>query len=178
MVTGHVFIATSLDGYIARKNGDINWLLQLDSAKEDHGYNDFISNIDTVIMGRGTYESIKNLQPWFYTRPVIVLSKTLACTDVPSDLTGKVRFYNLSPNEIMEKLHKEGCQRAYIDGGQLIQSFISHNLINDLTITQIPILLGSGRSLFGDIPQDIHLRHIRTKTFKSGFVQSHYEIKK
>ncbi|EKT66489.1 dihydrofolate reductase family protein [Providencia alcalifaciens] len=176
MTTGHVFIATSLDGFIARDNGDIHWLLQLDSKGEDHGYDEFMANIDVIIMGRGTYESIKHIQSWFYHRPVIVLSKTLAQETIPDELIGKVYFLDLSPKEIMNRLESEGHHRAYIDGGKVIQSFISDGLINDLIITKIPILLGSGRPLFGEIPNDIHLRHIQTTTFSSGFVQSHYEI--
>lgn len=176
MTTGHVFIATSLDGFIARENSDISWLLQLDSTGEDHGYDKFIANIDVIIMGIGTYETIKHIQPWFYNRPVIVLSKTLAQETIPEELIGKVRFVDLSPKELMNTLATEGYHRAYIDGGKVVQSFISEGLICYLIITRVPILLGAGRPLFGKIPSDIYLRHLDTKTFDSGFIQSHYEI--
>lgn len=177
VTTGHVFIATSLDGFIARENGDISWLLELDSTGEDHGYDAFIANIDVIIMGRGTYETIKHIQPWFYNRPVIVLSKILTQEAIPEELIGKVRFIDLSPKEVMQILKAEGYHHAYIDGGKVVQSFISEGLIHDLIITRVPILLGSGRPLFGKIPNDIHLYHTQTKIFDSGFIQSHYEIK-
>ncbi|WP_369311868.1 dihydrofolate reductase family protein [Providencia rettgeri] len=176
MITGHVFIATSLDGYIARKNGDIEWLLQLDLPDENHGYDSFINNIDVIIMGRGTFETVCDFTPWPYQRPVVVLSSTLAAHTVPEHLVGKVRFSNHEPEKVMAMLAAQGYKRVYIDGGQVIQSFLKRGLIHDLIITQIPILLGEGRPLFGPVPQDISLKHLNTKSFQSGFIQSHYEI--
>lgn len=176
MISGHVFIATSLDGYIARKNGDIDWLQFFDSTNEDHGYHDFISNIDAIVMGRGTYETLSHMNPWPYTLPVIVLSSTLAKSTIPEHLVGKVRFMSQKPEEVMASLEQEGYQHIYIDGGQVVQSFINCGMVNDLIITRLPILLGHGRSLFGSTQQDIRLKHIRTLSFPSGFVQSHYEI--
>ncbi len=176
MISGHAFIATSLDGYIARKNGDIDWLQSFDSTNEDHGYHDFMSHIDAIVMGRGTYETLSHMTPWPYELPVIVLSSSLASLPIPEHLIGKVRFLNHLPEEAMALLEKEGHQHIYIDGGQVVQSFINSGLINKLIITRLPILLGNGRSLFGPIQQDIRLKHIQTITFPSGFVQSHYEI--
>jgi dihydrofolate reductase len=178
MITGHVFIATSLDGFIARADGDIGWLLKHDASDEDHGHGDFMRDIDAVIMGRGTFEAIRDMQPWFYSRPVLVLSATLAKQPVPADLAGKVRFTDKSPRQAMAMLEAEGCRRVYVDGGRVIQSFLLEGLINDLVITRIPILLGSGRSLFGPLPQDIHLRHVSTRSFPSGLVQSTHAIAK
>ncbi|MDH7788664.1 dihydrofolate reductase [Ochrobactrum sp. 19YEA23] len=178
MVTGHVFIATSLDGFIARENGDIDWLLARDDAGEDHGYNDFINEIDIIVMGRGTYESIRKMGDWFYTRPVLVLSAQLARQAVPSDLAGLVRFSDKSPEETMMMLKTEGAKRAYIDGGRIIQSFLSRDLISDMVITRVPVLLGAGRPLFGGGQRDVSLLHMGTRSFPSGLVQSHYEVMK
>ncbi|MGV1758189.1 dihydrofolate reductase family protein [Rhizobium sp. P44RR-XXIV] len=176
MITGHVFIATSLDGFIARDDGDIEWLLKHDASGEDHGYNDFIADIDVIIMGRGTFDTVRDMTPWFYDRPVLVLSSTLAEQPVPADLAGKVRFADKSPRQAMAMLEAEGCRRVYVDGGRIIQSFLQEGLISDLMITRVPILLGSGRPLFGPARRDTQLRHVGTRAFPSGLVQSTYAV--
>lgn len=176
MITGHVFIATSLDGFIARPDGDIGWLLERDDPAEDHGYDDFIKNIDAIVMGRGTFESVRHMTPWFYTRPVLVLTKSLAQDAVPAELAGKVRFSAKPPREAMAMLESEGCRRVYVDGGRVIQSFLALGLISDMVITRIPILLGAGRPLFGPLSSDIALQHLGTRAFPSGLVQSTYRV--
>src|SRR5689334_633515 len=102
MITGHVFIATSLDGFIARKNGAIDWLLSRDDPGEDHGYQDFIKDIDGLVMGRGSFEGVAAFDPWPYDKPVVVLSKRLASSAVPAHLTGRVRFVDMPPKAAME----------------------------------------------------------------------------
>ncbi|MBK1838848.1 dihydrofolate reductase [Azospirillum sp. YIM B02556] len=176
MISGHVFIATSLDGFIARNNGDIGWLLERDDPSEDHGYDAFISNIDVILMGRGTFESIRNARPWPYTRPVVVMSDSLKDQQVPEDFVGKMLFSNKSPQQAMKMLEAAGNHRVYVDGGLIIQSFLREGLIADMVITRIPVLLGEGRSLFGAIPADIALIHEETRSFASGLVQSRYRI--
>ena len=176
MITGHVFIATSLDGFIAREDGEIEWLLEHDQAGEDHGYDDFIKDIDAIIMGRGTFEAVRTMGDWFYNRPVLVLSAGLAGQPVPDDLAGKVRFSGKSPEQAMAMLEGEGCRRVYVDGGLVIQCFLNLGLISDLVITRVPILLGKGRSLFGALSNDIRLDHVSTRAFPSGLVQSTYCI--
>jgi dihydrofolate reductase len=176
MVSGHVFIATSLDGFIARENGDVDWLLRYDQAGEDHGYDDFIEDIDVIVMGRGTYEAVRKMGDWFYTRPVLVLSAQLAQDDVPSELEGRVRFSGSAPEESMAMLHAEGAKRAYVDGGSVIRSFLDRGMISDMVVTRIPILLGSGRPLFGTLQDDLPLAHKSTRSFPSGLVQSRYDI--
>lgn len=176
MITGHVFIATSLDGFIARKDGDIQWLLSRDDPSENHGYDDFIANIDGIIMGRGSYEKVRTFDAWPYNRPVVVLSQQLRSALVPEELKGRVRFSDLSPRAAMAMLAKEGWRRVYIDGGQIIQSFLREGLIADIVITHIPVLIGEGRPLFGALGRDVSLTHIETKTFASGLVQSHYGV--
>lgn len=177
MITGHVFIATSLDGFIARENGEIDWLLERDQPGEDHGYDDFIKDIDAIVMGRGTFEAVRGMGDWFYNRPVLVLSAGLAEQKVPAELAGKVRFTSKSPQEAMAMLEAEGRRRVYVDGGLVIQSFLALGMISDMVITRVPILLGTGRSLFGGIPRDISLTHILTRSFPSGLVQSSYAVK-
>ncbi|SCW50671.1 Dihydrofolate reductase [Rhizobium mongolense subsp. loessense] len=176
MITGHVFIATSLDGFIAREGGEIDWLLKHDQAGEDHGYDDFIRDIDVIVMGRGTYEAVRSMGDWFYTRPVLVLSEQLAQQEVPSELYGKVRFSDKTPEEAMAMLQSEGARRAYVDGGRIIQSFLQLDMISDMVITRVPILLGTGRPLFGGGQRDVALAHKGTRSFPSGLVQSNYEV--
>ncbi|WBV43547.1 dihydrofolate reductase family protein [Pseudoroseomonas cervicalis] len=177
MTTGHVFIATSLDGFIAREDGDIAWLLSRDDPAEDHGYEDFIRDIDALVMGRGSYEAVCALGEWPYDRPVLVLSRRLAGTPVPPALAGRVRFADLAPREAMRQLAAEGKRRVYVDGGQVVQAFLREGLVEDLVITRIPVLLGTGRPLFGPTGGgDIALAHLGTKAFPSGLVQSRYRV--
>ncbi len=176
MITGHVFIATSLDGYIARSNGEIDWLLAGDDASEDHGYDAFIQNIDGIIMGRGTYEKVAGFPSWPSTRPVVVLSRTLTPSAVPEKFRGNVRFLNLDPKEALDQLQREGWKKVYVDGGQIIQAFLREELIEDIVITTVPVLIGQGLALFGDLKQDIPLSLIESKAFPSGLVQAKYRV--
>jgi dihydrofolate reductase len=176
MITGHVFIATSLDGYIARPDGDIGWLLQRDDPAEDHGYTVFIADKDMIVMGRGSYEKVLGFEAWPYDRPVLVLSKRLAGAPVPERLRGKVRFADLAPAEAMRELERQGVRRAYLDGGRLVQSFLRERLIDDMVITTVPVLIGAGRPLFGELPGDRDLALVSSRSFPSGLVQSTYRL--
>ncbi|HQS00460.1 MULTISPECIES: dihydrofolate reductase family protein [unclassified Polaromonas] len=176
MITAHVFIAISLDGFIARQDGDIDWLLQRDDPAEDHGYAAFIADKDLIVMGRGSYEKVLTLDTWPYDRPVLVLSKQLTDAPVPEALKGKVRFSSLTPKDAMEKLAEQNVRRVYVDGGQLVQSFLRDGLVADMVITTVPVLLGSGRPLFGALPQDIDLKLVSSRSFPSGLVQSSYRL--
>ena len=176
MTTGHVFIAASLDGYIARADGNIDWLTKYAAASGDTGYNAFMASIDGVVMGRGTFEKVLTFGAWLFEKPVIVLSRTLAQADIPATLQGKARISALAPQALMAALAAEGWKRAYIDGGKLIQSFLKDGLIRDMILTHIPVLLGDGIPLFGKSGSDIALRHVETKSFASGLVQSKYKI--
>lgn len=174
--TAHVFIAVSLDGYIARNDGDIDWLLQRDDPAEDHGYAAFIADKDAIVMGRGSYEKASTLDPWPYDRPVVVLSRQLVDAPVPEALKGKVRFSSRSPKEVMQELAQQGVHRVYVDGGQVVQSFLRDGLIADMVITTIPVLIGSGRPLFGALSHDIDLQLVSSCSFPSGLVQSTYRL--
>jgi dihydrofolate reductase len=176
MITAHVFIATSLDGFIAREDGDIDWLLQRDDPTEDHGYTAFIADKDLIVMGRGSYEKVLTLGTWPYDLPVLVLSKQLAGAAVPEGLKDKLRFSSLAPWDALEKLAQENVRRIYVDGGQLVQSFLRAGLVTDMVISTVPVLLGSGRPLFGALAQDIDLKLVSSRSFPSGLVQSSYRL--
>ncbi|MBV8272359.1 MAG: dihydrofolate reductase [Cupriavidus sp.] len=176
MITGHVFIATSLDGFIARRDGDIGWLLERDDPAEDHGYSDFIADKDAIVMGRGCYEKVLTMGEWAYDRPVLVLSRQLAGKPVPEQLQGKVRFSDRTPTDAMAQLAAEGVRRVYVDGGQLVQSFLRDGLIADMVVTSVPVLIGAGRPLFGALPRDVSLALESSRHFPSGLVQSSYRV--
>lgn len=176
MISGHVFIATSLDGFIARPDGTLDWLLSRDAADEDHGYTDFIAGMDGIIMGRGSFETVVGFDPWPYDKPVVVLSRSLAGAPMPPHLTGRVRFCDMAPKAAMDMLASEGLRRVYVDGGQIVQSFLADGLIADMVVTQVPVLIGQGRRLFGPMDRDIALTHVATRAFPSGLVQSRYRV--
>lgn len=176
MISAHIFIATSLDGYIARLDGGIDWLIARDAPGEDHGYHDFIADKDLIVMGRGSYEKAQEFTPWPYDRPVLVLSRQLAGTPVPDALQGKLRFSDASPAEAMADLARQGVRRVYLDGGQLVQSFIRAGLVEDMVITTVPVLIGAGRPLFGTLPRDCGLALVASRSFPSGLVQSTYRF--
>lgn len=176
-IIGKVFIACSLDGFIARENGDIDWLTRYPDTGNDYGYARFLETVDGVVMGRGSYETVLGFDHWPYAKPVVVLSSRLDDTSVPPGLKGKVRICGRSPRAIMQQLADEGWRAAYIDGGLLIQSFLAQELISEMTITQIPVLLGSGRRLFGTSEKDIELTLEETRGYPLGFVQSRYRVR-
>lgn len=178
MTKGHVFIATSLDGYIARPNGDIDWLDGWPEVGHDYGFSEFMASVDGLIMGRGTFEKALTFEAWPYSKPVVVLSRTLCQSDLRADLAGKVRISTSEPKLVLAERERDGWTRAYVDGGQVIQSFLREALIEDLVLTRLPILLGAGLSLFGALPGDTKLTHLKTTAFPSGFVQSHYTVQR
>jgi dihydrofolate reductase len=169
-------MATSLDGFIARTNGDLDWLNQWPESGHDYGYSDFMASIDGLIMGRRTYEKVLTFGEWSYSKPVIVLSRSLDLNDLRPDLMGKVRISRSRPAEVISEIGGEGWMRAYLDGGQVIQAFLREGLVEDMVLTRIPILLGAGLPLFGTLQQDAKLKHLKTTAYSSGFVQSHYAI--
>ena len=167
-----VYIATSLDGYIARLDGTIDWLTSIpDPDPSSYGYDEFISKIDALVMGRNTFDFVKNMTPWFYSVPVYVLTTSLNQPDIKLN---KVFTINLKPPDIVKELNSKGYNNLYIDGGKTIQSFLSYDLIDEMTITKIPILIGSGIPLFGNLAKDMRLEHTETVTYKNGLVKSTY----
>ncbi|MFF1815946.1 dihydrofolate reductase family protein [Kribbella sp. NPDC058245] len=166
-----VFIATSLDGYIARSDGSIEWLTERGEQAGDTGYDEFMASIDTVVMGRNTFEQVLSFDFWPYEgKHVEVLSTTLA-----PDVDERVIVHR-TLDGLVETLADRGAQRIYADGGKLIQTFLRAGLLNELTITTAPVLIGSGLRLFGDLDHDVTLVHNATRTLKAGFVQSDYTV--
>jgi dihydrofolate reductase len=175
MTTGHVFIATSLDGFIARPDGGLDWLQDANAAGEDHGYAAFIETIDGIFMGRETFKVSLGFDPWPYDKPLIILSTKLQLHDLPPHLTDQVSIARSVPEAVAEGKIR-GWRRAYVDGGATIRSFLKEGLVQDMVITRIPVLLGQGLPLFGPLEADVSLRHLETQSFPSGLVQSRYAV--
>ena len=168
-----VFIATSLDGFIARPDGALDWLPA--DGGEPHGYTEFIATVDAIVIGRKTFETVLSFDAWPYERrPVVVLSTTLSAVTVPDGAVCEVMAG--APHEVVTRLAQRGMQHLYIDGGVTIQGFLDAGLIQRVTITRIPVLLGSGIPLFGPLSHDIRLQHVATRSYASGLVQSEYVI--
>jgi dihydrofolate reductase len=173
-----VFVGVSLDGFIARSNGDLDWLMGDGGGDTaEYGYNEFIAGIDAIVMGRKTFEKVLTFDEWYYgNKRVIVLSRQSIDLSVTQARGGVVEQMAGSPAEIVSKLAALGAIRLYVDGGVTIQEFLRAGLINRLIISRLPVLIGEGIPLFGSLPCDIRLSHIATRTYSGGMVQSEYHI--
>jgi dihydrofolate reductase len=168
-----VFIGTSVDGFIARPNGDLDFLPP--GGGEPHGYDEFMASVDALVIGRKTFETVLSFPEWPYAKKrVVVLSSS------PLDLSvvqgGVVEQMAGPPEEVVAKLAASGAQNLYVDGGVTIQRFLRAGLIQRLIITRVPVLIGQGIPLFGALPQDVRLRHVSTRHYPSGLVQSEYQV--
>jgi dihydrofolate reductase len=173
-----VFIARSLDGYIADKNGGLDWLNSVPNPNHlDLGYEKFIQGVDAIVMGRATFETVCSFDmDWPYTIPVFVLSSSLK--SIPEGLENKVAFVSGSLSEILDQIHKKGYTQLYIDGGITVQNFLKEDLIDELIITTIPILLGGGISLFGELPKKMEFEHVESVLLLDALVQDSYRRKR
>ncbi len=172
LVKASVFVGTSLDGFIARVNGDLDFLPP--GGGEPHGYDEFIASVDALVIGRKTFETVLAFDTWPYgEKPVFVLS-TRALASAPAGAV--VERMSGDPAEIVSKLDARGIRHVYVDGGITIQRFLQAGLIQRLIITRVPVLIGAGIPLFGAIPRDILLKHVGTRQYASGLVQSEYLI--
>lgn len=172
----YVFVGISLDGFIARKDGDIEWLVPFQNEDVEKSYEEFITRIDALVIGKGTFEKVLNFPSWPYDKKVFVLSSSMK--QIPNDLTGKVTLLSMHPSAVIEFLDQEGFSNVYVDGGKTIQGFLQEDCVDELTITQVPVLIGNGIRLFGDPGQDLFFNHIRTSVFANGLVKSQYEKKR
>jgi dihydrofolate reductase len=173
VVKATVFVGTSLDGFIARPDGKFDFL----SAGEGvpHGYEEFIASVDTIVIGRKTFEVVLSMGGWFYGKKrVVVLSSR------PLDLSvvkgGVVEQMSGEPAVIVERLEASGAKHLYVDGGITVQRFLAAGLIQRIIVTRVPVLIGEGIPLFGKLPHDVKLRHVKTREYPGGLVQSEYEV--
>lgn len=173
-----VFIATSIDGYIADKNGGIDWLHSIPNPNnDDMGYVEFTSNIDALVMGRTTFQTVCSFDvDWPYDKPVFVLSNTL--NEIPESLREKAFLIKGTLSKIIEQINSKGYNSLYIDGGTTIRNFLKADLIDEMTITIIPIVLGGGSPLFLKLHKELKFELVKTKTYLNQITQSHYKRKR
>jgi dihydrofolate reductase len=169
-----VYVATSLDGFIARANGDLDWLEEIPNPSgEDFGFAQFMESVDALVMGRNTFEKVLSFGgDWPYSKKVFVLTKSL--TQLDSRLDEKVELLSSEIPSVLEFLESRGYRNLYVDGGRVVQSFLELDLIDELTITRVPVLLGEGLPLFGPQKVEKKFRHVRTEVFENGLVKSVY----
>lgn len=168
-----VYSATSIDGYIAREDGSIDWLMDIPNPSDsDYGYSDFIKRVDGIIMGRNTFQTAIGFNEWPYLKPVFILTNTLK--QIPKNLSGKVEIVTGELTAIIDKLKLRGFHNLYVDGGKTIQSFLQMDMIDELIITRIPLVLGSGIPLFSKNIKELKFEHVKTDVYNNILVKSHY----
>ena len=172
-MTVSVFVGTSLDGFIARANGSFDFLPA--DGGESHGYEEFFATVDAVVMGRNTFEVVLPFPAWPYgkTRVVVLSSRPV---DLSSVRDGVVEQMSGEPAEVVAKLAATGSHHLYVDGGITVQRFLRAGLVDRITVTRVPVLVGAGIPLFGALPQDVRLRHIATQSYATGLVKSEYAV--
>lgn len=181
MVKVSIFIGTSLDGFIARDNGDIDWLNDANkkvTPGEDFGFNSFLESVDLIIMGRKTFEQVIPFDRWPYkdTKMIILTSNNI---EVPEKLKKTVTTSDMSsPEQLIKELPDQSTNHIYVDGGIVIQDFLSAKLVDEITVTIVPILIGKGKSFSGLLTKDLSLQHLKTTVYDFGFVQNKYKINK
>ena len=168
-----VYIGTSLDGFIAKKNDDIEWLTQFQNAEVHEYYAEFMNRVDAVVIGRGTFEKVLGFPEWPYTKKVFVLSSTIK--RVPEAFKEKADILSMQPKALLDFLSGKGYSSIYVDGGKVIQSFLQEDCIDEMIITKVPVLIGSGIPLFGQLDNDLLFRHLQTRVLSNGLVKSYYE---
>lgn len=167
-----VYIGTSLDGFIAERDGNLDWLEKFANQEVTRGYGEFIKNIDAIVIGRGTYEKVLTFPSWPYEKAVFVLSSTLK--SLPDSLRGKATIVSMQPRPLLQFLAKEGFSNIYVDGGKVIQAFLRDDCIDEMIISKVPVLLGRGIPLFGFLDKPLQFDHLHTETFSNGLVKGHY----
>ena len=176
--TGSAFLGMSVDGFIARPDGDLAWLTGRDDAGGapddgeggDFGFAEFVTGVDALVMGRSTYEVIAPLAEWPYQgKPVHVVSTTL-------EPDPRITLHR-SFDEAVAALTAAGYRRVYVDGGRTVHDFLAAGLVGELTLSRVPVLIGEGHTPFGPLPADVLLEHVRTQTFRGGMVQTTYRVR-
>ena len=175
-----VYAGTSLDGFIARADGNIDWLNEANTLVpdgEDCGYAAFMSTVDALVMGRATFEQVITFGAWPYgATPVFVLSSKPL--ELPDHVPDTVEQAAGSPAALLRHFDEKGFDHLYIDGGNTVQRFLAAGCVDEITLTLIPVVIGSGISLFADLPDDLHLECLEMKSYDFGFVQLKYAVRK
>lgn len=166
-----VFVGASVDGFIARRNHDLDFL---PDSPEPHGYDEFIATVDTIVFGRNTFEKVLTFGAWPYSQEMRVVVLSSQPLELPKG--ANVEQMSGEPAEIFARLEAMGVQHAYVDGGITIQRFLNVGLIHRMIVTRVPVLIGDGIPLFGSLPHDVRLKHVMTRSYPSGLVQTEYDV--
>jgi dihydrofolate reductase len=188
---GLVFIATTLDGKIARSDGSVDFLDEYqnsasnddDDAMNDMGFSSFLDSVDALVMGRNSFDKVVSFGEgmWVYQlKPIFVWTRNVESVSIPNwlQVKGTISPTSLSPRDLFDELGRMGNENVYVDGGTTVREFLDAGLIQAMTISVVPLLLGQGISLFLDHPsaKTVPLRHVRTKVYENGITQSRYEV--
>jgi dihydrofolate reductase len=170
--TVSVFVGISVDGFLARSDGALDFLSVGDD--EPHGYEEFIASVDAIVIGRATFETVLGFDEWPYgERRVIVLShRPLPTAPWPA----RFEHWSGAPQDIVQRLVEAGVKHAYVDGGKTVAAFLRAGLVDRMTITRVPVLIGDGIPLFEALDRDVSLRHVETRTYPSGLVSTVYDV--
>ena len=172
---GSVYVAISLDGFIARPDGSLDWLLSADPGDGGFGFDEFLSSVDALAMGRNTFDFVLAAREWPYgEKPVFVM--THRDLDLPAGFPGRVETFAGSPEAFAIECDNRGIREVYVDGGQTVQAFIRAGLVARIVTTRLPKLIGSGIPLFGPVDEDVSLRLIESRSFENGWIQDEYEF--
>ena len=173
-MTNIVYIATSLDGYISSADGSLDWLSTVPNPEgDDLGFGAFIQRVDAIVMGRLTFETVQSFGlGWHYPVPGIILSSTL--TAVPDEFEGKVTLTSGTPGAVVEFAANRGFHNLYVDGGTTVQRFLGADLIDEIVITEIPILLGGGDRLFGALGEHLKFKLVESNVLLGQMVKRRY----
>lgn len=169
-----VYIATSLDGYIADKNGGLDWLHSIPNPEgSDLGFYGFMERVDALVMGRNTFETVCGFDcEWPYSKPVFVISNSLKA--IPEGFQDKAFLVSGELKNIIAELNGKGFKELYIDGGITVQNFLAEDLIDEMIITTIPVVLGGGSPLFGDLPSPLQFELTSSEVLINAIVKNHY----
>ncbi len=176
-MANHIFMGISLDGYVADKNNSVEWLnaYPQEQGPKSH-FSLFMESMDAIIMGRATFEMVHSFGVWPYTKPVVVLSKSL--TSLPPEYEGKASLCADDIKDVLLNTFRKGYKELYIDGGAVVRSFLAMDFIDSMTLTQVPVLLGGGVSLFGELAEPLKFTHVHTEVLDGGLVMSGYMRKR
>ena len=171
-----LYVAASVDGFIARSDGDVSWLDKYQSAEEDYGYHDFHESIGACIMGANTYEKALTLTGGIDKKlPTYVVTQR----KLPAQADAEVILHSGSLSDLLRKIRKRTKKDIWlVGGGRLTQSFLKEKLLDEIVLSTIPMVLGEGISLFGNTRKEVDLRLVETRVYEIGIVQTHYRVQK
>jgi dihydrofolate reductase len=171
------YLAVSLDGYIADRNGGVDWLNEIPNPDQsDFGFAEFMKSVDAIVMGANTFRVVQSFGVWPYEKPVFVASNSIK--EVPEGYEDRISLVQGEVRQILAGIRNSGYERLYIDGGKLIQNCLQAGILDEMIITYIPVALGGGIPLFAEFANSIQFEHKETEVIGIGLVRSRYLVEK